>query len=434
MYVIFHLGVKMLVEFRVANFRSFREEQCLSFSASANDKEMDDTHCIVTNHGAAPKLVRSTVIYGANASGKSNLIFALMTMQQLVLNSTRMLEPQYRENYTPFLLDEQSRKLPTELEIMLLLDSVRYQYGFKFDGERICSEWLLVYRASKAQRWFEYHYNPETGENDWEPFSIHFKGEKKGQRELWKASTAARSLFLTQAAQSNSQLLQPLFTWFANDLMVLPARAEFNLLPTLQRLEDPKYKDWVLRLMNAADIHISDIKVEKRKGQQVEFKLEPGKPPELRTFEGELPDVEFCHTTPDGIEQWFDRRFESFGTQRLLSYAAPLLDAIENGKLIVVDEFDTSLHPLLTRYILRMLHKPHLSQNGAQLWMTTHDTSLLDTELLRRDQVWFVEKKKDQTSELYSLLEFSPRKNDAIERGYLQGRYGAVPFLSEFLF
>ena len=423
----------MLVEFRVANYRSVREEQCLSFVASG-DKWLEGTHCVATGKSAVPKLLRSAVIYGANASGKTNLIFALVTMQQLVLNSTRLLESQFREHYTPFLLDADSRIQATQFEITLLLENVRYQYGFAFDAERIRGEWLLVYQTSKAQRWFEYHYNRETGENDWEPFSVHFKGEKKGQRELWKANTGTRALFLTQAAQSNSQQLQPLIDWFANDLIVLPARAEFNLMPTLQRLEDPQYKEWVLRLMNTADIHVSDIKVEKRKGQQIEFKLEPGKPPELRTFDGELPDVEFCHKTSEGKEQWFDRRYESYGTLRLLGYAAPLLDAIENGKLIVVDEFDTSLHPLLTRYVLKMLHKPHLSQNAAQLWMTTHDTSLLDPELLRRDQVWFVEKKKDQSTELYSLTEFSPRKGEAIERGYLQGRYGAIPFLSEFLF
>ncbi|MBL0143802.1 MAG: ATP-binding protein [Betaproteobacteria bacterium] len=423
----------MLVEFRISNFRSIREEQCLSFVATT-DKWLEDTHCITTGKSTVPKLLRSVVTYGPNASGKSNLIFALMTMQRLVLNSTRLLEPQFSEQYTPFLLDADSRQRPTQFEITVMLDGVRYQYGFEYDAERIHGEWLLVYRASKAQRWFEYHYNPETKLNEWEPFSVHFKGEKKGQRELWKANTSAHSLFLTQASQSNSQQLKALFDWFVNDLIVLPAGAAFNLLPTLIRLEDPKYKEWVLRLMNAADIHISDIKVEKRKGQQLEFKLEPGKPPELRTVEGELPDIEFCHATADGGQQWFDRRYESYGTQRLLGYAGPLLDAIENGKFIVVDEFDTSLHPLLTRYVLQMLHKPHLSQNGAQLWMTTHDTSLLDPEFLRRDQIWFVEKNKEQTSDLYSLTEFSPRKTEALERGYLQGRYGAIPFLSEFLF
>ena len=423
----------MLVEFRVTNFRSICEEQCLSFAASS-DKQHQETHCLDTGRPGVSRLLRSAVIYGANASGKSNLIFALMTMQQLVLNSTRLLENQFREQFTPFMLDGTSSLNPTQFEITLVIGALRYQYGFSFDDMRICGEWLLVYESSKAQRWFEYHYNPETGENDWQPLSVHFKGEKKGQRELWKANTGIRSLFLTQASQSNSLQLQPLFNWFANDLIVVPAQAPFNLMPTLQRLNEPHYKDWVLRLMNAADIHISDIRVENRKGQQFEFRLEPGKTPELQTFDGELPVIEFGHKTSDGREQWFDYRFESFGTLRLLGYAAPLLDALENGKLIVVDEFDTSLHPLLTRFILRMLHSPLLSKKGAQMWMTTHDTSLLDPHLLRRDQVWFVEKKKDQSTELYALMEFSPRKNEAIERGYLQGRYGAIPFLSDFLF
>lgn len=423
----------MLVDFRVTNFRSIREEQHLSFIASS-DKSLERSNCYFSGEPASQKLLRSAVIYGANASGKSNLIFSLMTMQFLVLNSTRLLEQQYKEQFTPFLLDADSAHQPTEFEITLILNGVRYQYGFAFNAERITGEWLLVYPTKKAQRWFEYHHNPETNLNDWQPFSIHFKGEKKGQRELWKANTNQRSLFLTQAAQSNSQLLQPLFNWFANELIILPARSEFNLYPTLMRLEDPQYKEWVLRLMNAADIHISDIKVEKRKSPQLEFKLEPGKPPEVNAFDGEFPHVEFCHQTSDGRQQWFDSRYESYGTLRLLGYAAPLLDAMESGKLIVVDEFDTSLHPLLTHYILKMLHSPHQSHKGAQMWMTTHDTSLLDPALIRRDQIWFVEKKKDQSTELYGLLDFSPRKGEAIERGYLQGRYGAIPFLSDFLF
>ena len=326
----------MLVEFRVSNFRSIREEQCLSFAAS-NDKSHEDTHSLKAGRPGVPSLLRSAVLYGANASGKSNLIFALMTMQLLVLNSTRLLEAQFREQFTPFLLDGESRKEPTQFELTVIAGDLRYQYGFSFDSERIRGEWLLVYQSTKAQRWFEYHYNPETGENDWQPFSIHFKGEKKGQRELWKANTGNRSLFLTQAAQSNSLQLQPLFNWFATDLVVFPAQSQFNLLPTLQRLDDPQYKEWVLRLMNAADIHISDIRVEKRKGPQFEFKLEPGKVPEVLAFDGEMPVVEFGHKTSDGKEQWFDARFESFGTLRLLGYAAPLLDALENGKLIVVE-------------------------------------------------------------------------------------------------
>lgn len=419
----------MLVEFRVTNFRSIREEQCLSFVATA-DKTLDETHCIATGSSAVPKLLRSAVVYGPNASGKSNLIFALITMQTMVLTSTRLLEPQYRDLYTPFRLDDHSANQPTEFEITIMLEGVRYQYGFAFDAECIRDEWMLVYEANKPQRWFEYHYNTDTNQKDWEPFSAYFKGNKK----VWMENTPPKALFLTQASQSNSAQLLPLFNWFARDLIVLAGHLEFNLTPTLARLAEPHYKEWVLKLMNAADIHVSDIKVEKRKGQHLQLKFEPGKPLETLAFDGEVPDVEFCHQIDGGSPVWFDRRFESYGTQRLLGYSAPLLDAIENGKVLVVDEFDTSLHPLLTRYIIQLLHNPNLSKKGAQMWMTTHDTSLLDPNLLRRDQVWFVEKRDQQTSELYSLTEYSPRKNEALERGYLMGRYGAIPFLTEFLF
>ena len=423
----------MLVEFRVTNFRSIREEQHLSFIAS-NDKFHENTHCLEIDRNGLSRLLRSAVIYGANASGKSNLIVALVKMQDLVLNSTRLLESQFREYFTPFQLDSGSDQMPTQFEITVIIEKLRYQYGFSFDDQRIQSEWLLVYESNKAQRWFEYHYNPEILENEWQPFSVHFKGEKKGQRELWKANTGARSLFLTLASQSNSLQLQPLFNWFANDLIVLNTQAPFNLMPTLQYLDESHYKDWVLKLMNVADIHISDIRVEKRKGQQIQFKLEPGKCPEFQSFDGGMPVIQFGHKTYDGQEKWFDHRFESFGTLKLLGYAAPLLDALENGKLIVIDEFDTSLHPLLNRFILKMLHSPLLSQKGAQMWMTTQDTSLLDPDLLRRDQIWFVEKKKEQSTELYALMEFSPRKNEDVERAYRQGRYGAIPFLNDFLF
>jgi predicted ATP-dependent endonuclease of OLD family len=401
---------------------------------ASNDRAHAETHCFETATHGAKRLLRSAVTYGANASGKSNLILALMTMQRLILNSTRLLESEFREQFTPFLLDAESRYQPTRLEVMLAIGDCRYQYGFSFDENRILGEWLLVYRLAKAQRWFEYHYNTETGENEWQPFSVHFKGERKGQRDLWRASTGKRSLFLTQAAQSNSLQLQPLLQWFANSLVIFPVQTPFNLTSASQRLEDPRYKQWVLRLLNAADIHISDIRIKKRKRARLEFKPESALQDDLPEAESEYSVVQFAHESADGQQQWFDARFESFGTLRLLGYATPLLDALENGKLIVVDEFDTSLHPLLTRFILKILHSPQLSSKGAQMWITTHDTSLLDPYLLRRDQIWFVEKNKEQCTELYALLEFSPRKNEAIERGYLHGRYGAIPFLNDFLF
>lgn len=418
----------MLTEFRATNYRSIREEQTLSMVAAV-DKAHRETNCFATDHAAVPHLVRSAIVYGANASGKSNMIWALTEMQNLVIHSTNLTEEQYRERYLPFKLDHRSSKQPTEVEITLLIDGTRYQYGFSYDAQRIHREWLLVYKSSKPQRWFERRYDSEKNEEVWEPFSAYFTG----QRETWRKATRPQALFLTTAIQLNCEQLKPIYDWFSRSLIVLHGQSLINRLPTLQRLEDPEYKSKILKLLNAADIHVTDIEVKKRPGQQMQIKFEPGKPVELQTWEGEMPDIDFCHTGEDGMVVRFDSRFESLGTQRLFDYSGPLLDAMEHGKLLVVDEFDTSLHPLLTRYILKLLHNPEISHR-AQVWMTTHDTSLLDPELLRRDQVWFVEKNREQATQLYPLTDFSPRKHEALERGYLMGRYGALPYLSEFKF
>jgi hypothetical protein len=140
--------------------------------------------------------------------------------------------------------------------------------------------------------------------------------------------------------------------------------------------------------------------------------------------------VKFVHKLEGEDAVAFDGRFESAGTQRLLSYIGPIVDVLESGKLLVVDEFDSSLHPMVVRFVLSLFHDPDASKRGAQLWMTTHDTSLLDTELLRRDQFWFMDKDDRQASRLYPLTDFSPRKGEALEKAYLRARYGGVPFIS----
>ncbi len=415
----------MLIEFKVRNFRSFRDEQTLSFVASA-DRSHEKTHCLQTAHKAVPRVTRAAVIYGANASGKSNLLFALMTMRHLVLQSTAMSEAQYAEQYTPFRLDSATANEPTEFEVTLVVNDVRYQYGFSYDIHRIRGEWLLVYKTGKAQRWFERHAKANSTSEKWEPFSAYFTGP----RETWRKATRPQALFLTTAAQLNSDQLRPLMDWFTSGVITLAGSVGPNLAPTLLRFEEPGFKERVLELLRAADLHIADIQVKKRKAQQFQFKLEPGKAPEFAAQDGELPDVEFCHQTEGGTPVWFDRRFESAGTQRLLSYIGPLLDAVEHGKLLVIDELDSSLHPMVMRFLIRLIHDPTFSRKGAQLWITTHDTSLLDVDLLRRDQIWFIEKNEQQASQLYPLSDFSPRKNEALESAYLKGRYGAVPFLS----
>lgn len=415
----------MFVEFSVKNFRSLRDEQTLSM-VSSTDRSHLATHTIETGVRNVPRLNRAGAIYGANASGKSNLIFALVTMRGLVLQSTSMLDAARAEQYTPYRLDRGSAKDPTEFEIVVLLDGIRYQYGFSYDTQRIRDEWLIVYKTGKGQSWFERRWNDATGEHEWAPFSSYFTGSK----EIWRQATRPDALFLTTAIQLNNEQLKPLWNWFTDGLVILNRGVAVGLGHTLQRMDDPAFKARALSLLRSADLHIADIEVENVPGHQVAFKLEPGKALELSTSARDLPIVKFVHKLEGEDAVAFDGRFESAGTQRLLSYIGPILDVLESGKLLVVDELDSSLHPMVVRFVLSLFHDPEVSTRGAQMWMTTHDTSLLDTNLLRRDQFWFMDKDERQVSRLYPLTDFSPRKGEALEKGYLRARYGGVPFIS----
>jgi uncharacterized protein len=418
----------MLVEFTVRNFRSLRDEQTLSFVASA-DRSHQQTHCIGTGLKNPPLLTRAAVIYGANASGKSNLIFALATMRLLVLQSMVMPEPVRVEQFTPFGMDQVSAAAPTRFEVLILLNGVRYQYGFSYDAQRIHEEWLIVYRKGKGQTWFDRRWNAQTEQHEWAPFSSHFTGAK----ETWKQATRPNALFLTTAIQLNNEQMKPLWNWFQQDVEILNWAGHGGargIGQTLRRLEDPAFKSRVLEVIRAADLHIADIVVEQQPGHQVEFKLELGKPPEFSARDQDVPVVKYLHKVEGQDPVAFDGRYESLGTQRLLSYIGPILDAIEKGSLLVIDEIDSSLHPMVVRFLLRLFHDPAASTRGAQLWMTTHDSSLLDVDLLRRDQYWFVEKDARQASRLYPLTDFSPRKGEALEKAYLRARYGGVPSIS----
>ena len=415
----------MLVDFSVKNFRSVRDEQTLSM-VSSPDRSHLATHTIETGVRSVPRLNRVGIVYGANHSGKSNLIFGVVTMRNLVLHSTSMLDAARAEQYTPYRLERSSAGDPTEFEIVVLLDGTRYQYGFSYDAQRIRDEWLIVYKTGKGQSWFERRWNDVKGEHEWSPFSSYFTGSK----ETWRQATRPGALFLTTAIQLNNEQLKPLWNWFTDGLVIVNWIGALGIPQTLQRMDDPAFKAQALSLLRSADLHIADIEVENVPGHQVAFRLEAGKAPELSTSTQDLPIVKFVHKLEGEDAVAFDGRFESAGTQRLLSYIGPILDVLENGKLLVVDEFDSSLHPMVVRFVLSLFHDPEVSKRGAQLWMTTHDTSLLDTELLRRDQFWFVDKDERQSSRLYPLTDFSPRKGEALEKGYLRARYGGVPFIS----
>ena len=418
----------MLIDFRIKNFRSLRDEQVLSLVAS-KDKSLQDTHTQATGIRAAPTLLRSAVVYGANASGKSNLIKALQYMRGVVTESATAIQPGQTFAVQPFRLDTDSSNQPSEFEVTFLLDGVRYQYGFAMNAQRIVSEHLLVYRAFKPQRWFTRNFDADTGKDVYE-----FGPGLKGPKNLWEGATRPNSLFLSMAVQLNSEALRPVFDWFAKHLVIFNEQAQLSPQVSIQMLKQDSGRKEICNFLSAADISIADINVETNKvsGQAVHFDLVAGKT-EVRLEEMEEHKLRFHHVTKQG-NAVFDLMDESNGTRNLLFLAGPVLDILNKGLTLVIDELDTSLHTLLVRELVRLFHRPEINAGGAQLIFTTHDTSLLDApDLFRRDQIWFVEKDINQTSALIGLSEFSPRKKEALERGYLMGRYGGVPLLSNAL-
>lgn len=414
----------MLVEFRVKNFRSLRDEQVLSLVAST-DKTLLDTHALGTGLKVAPHLLKSAVVYGANASGKSNLVKALQYMRGVVQESAALQPGQTFGRLQPFKLDTASDSQPTEFEVTFIVDGVRYQYGFAMNSKRIVSEYLLVYKAFKPQRWFERHFDIESGKDEYD-----FGPGLKGAKNLWEGATRPNALFLSMAVQLNSDALRPVFDWFTNRLVIFNEQSPLSPQFSVQMLKHEAQRKAICEFLRAADVSIADIEVATKQAMvhTINFDLATGKREETAS-EQSVDEIKFHHVT-EHAKAVFDLADESGGTRNLLFLAGPILDILNKGLTLVVDELDTSLHTLLVQALVRLFHRTEVNTGGAQLIFTTHDTSLLDAYgLFRRDQIWFVEKRPDQSSSLYPLLEFSPRKKEALERGYLQGRYGALPFL-----
>ena len=415
----------MLLEFRVRNYRSIRDEQVISMVAS-KDKKLADTHLMPTGIKALPHVVRSAVIYGPNASGKSTLLRAMDYMRAVVAESATVIQLGQTYNVQPFRLDAAWDEQPTTFEISFMLNGVRHQYGFTMTAQRIMDEWLLVYRATKPQQWFSRSFDAETQTSSFE-FSTHLTGPRK----LWQETTRPNALFLSTAAQLNSELLGPVFRWLVEQPVFFGAGA--TPLPdfTTALLQTDAGKLAVRDFLASANISISEVLSVPRQGLHQKILFGPDGTHVTRE-EKEMVMPQFVHKTERGSAS-FELHEESEGTQRLYALAAPVLDVLKRGRLLIVDELDSSLHTLLVRRLVRLFQQPESNPLGAQLLFTTHDTSLLDRTLFRRDQIWFTEKDRDQATRVYPLSDFSPRETEAWEKGYLIGRYGAVPFFDDAL-
>jgi uncharacterized protein len=424
----------MLIEFSVTNYRSILERQTLNMAASTYFKELDSLNTFVPDQDdGVPRLLRSTVLYGPNASGKSTLIQALRFVKGQILNSHKESQEGEEIDVAPFKLTAQSRADDSEFEITFIEQGVRYEYGFRCNRQRFTEEWLFAYPLGRAQKWFHRVFDAVAGKDIYK-FSTTFLGGR--QRHAWAAETRSNALYFSRVVQLNNEQLKPAFEWFKQRLRVVESASNLGAGYTVKRCNVEGDKQKIISFMNSADLSIADIrlKTELFSPDQVPKDLPAEMRDEFsrRLVGKELTTVKFVHAdvvTQEPIE--FSEKEESDGTRALFAFAGPWLDVIENERVLVVDELDTSLHPLLVHHLVKRLHH---EGTKAQLIFTTHDTTLLSQKLLRRDQVWFMEKDNKSATRLYPLSDFSPRDNEAIERGYLNGRYGGIPFLKDLDF
>lgn len=407
------------------------------------------------------RLNRSAIIYGANASGKSNLILALGFVQLLLLNAVRStptggMRTLDHPLLRPFLLDPQTRQAPTEFELTFLHNDVRYQYGLLLDRQRIYEEWLIAFPKGQPQTWFERRWSvvPPTlpnireqhelfdttevidsarGDYTWY-FGPRLVGEKQRLADLTRPDVP----FLAAAAIFGNTQLRDTFAWFTNQFAVLNPWGHPDLLgqTARQTLHDPSLRDRLRELLLHADIGIADYSVRVIPvGDDPVFSAVPEQLlSAMTTLEFQRIEMTMRHQATGLPEGMLDLTSddESLGTRRFFAIAGPIITALDRGQTLAVDEIDDSLHPLLVRRLIELFHSPATNPHGAQLIVNTHDATMLDTRLFRRDQIWFTEKDDAGASRLYPLSDYSPRKEESLSKGYLHGRYGAVPMLTEF--
>lgn len=420
----------MLIEFRLTNFLSIREQATLSL-VKGKGKELEAMNTFGPEAPATPQLLRTSAIYGANAAGKSNIIKALQVMRGIVLKSASEGQVGAVLPVTPFLLDESSANQPTEFEVIFVNQGVRYQYGFVATNERIIEEWLLAYPKGRPQRWIEREYEEQNQSYSWGSMD-----KLSGQKQVWQNATRGNALFLSTAIQLNSHQLRPVFEWFAKILHVA-AIGGWNPAFSVGLCEKPETKNEIVTFLKTADVAIDGVQLEREK-----FDVDrlPSDMPEtvrkemLERFRDEtIVNVKTAHILGNGTKVLFDMEDESDGTQKIFALAGPWLDTLRNGYVLVIDELHDNLHPSILRFLVMLFHSQETNPRNAQLVFVTHDTSILSQDVFRRDQIWFCEKSKEQCTSLYPLTDFSPRKGvESLERGYLSSRYGALPYIKDY--
>lgn len=418
----------MLLEFSVSNYLSLKTKTTLNLLATPI-KEHIDTNIFSTGRY---ELLKGAVIYGANASGKSNFIKAMSTMRRLVLQSFEQSSADELD-IVPFLLNTETEGKPSFFEAVFLIDNVQYRYGFEVDNSKVHAEWLFEAQKQAEKPLFM---REEEG--------IEVMGKTFPEGKDLEGRTRDNALFLAVVDQFNGTIAKKIMKWFNNFITISGLSHEGYKGVTFGMLENKKTQNALLDFYKKLDLGFDDITIYKKPFNVKEL---PSDMPEilvkqlLTDFEGALKiDIKTVHTKYDAKDKIvgeveFDMRSqESSGTNKLFNISGPVFDVLNVGGTLIVDELDASLHPLLTLAITKLFNSQAFNPNNAQLIFATHDTNLLNYGNYRRDQIYFVEKNKYGSSEMYSLVEYKEegkkiRKDRSFEKDYIEGRYGAIPYI-----
>ncbi len=424
----------MIVDFTLSNFRSIKEPMTLSMCATnIKDHEKNVIH---TKREPKLGMLRSSVLYGPNASGKSNLIKALDVLQDFVVESTDLKLDQKIPYYQPFKLDKKWRGKPSDFEIEFIgYDGIRYRYSITFNNIEVLNESLVFFPKGQEANLFLRQKNTEI------KFGDYFQGPKKSiEKQLLK-----NNLFLSKAANSNNDQMKHIYTYFRDSLIISRPHHVPSVFPcfTTEACVDDESSislEMIGKFLKIADTGIEFMEFDTESFSEDKLKLPDSMPEELKkaiilSFENR---PKMHHILFDGSQNsgtiGFDLDEESDGTVKLYRLSGEILYSLLNGLVLIIDELGSSLHPHMARSIIELFNDPSINFNNAQLIFASHDATLLNPDIFRRDQIWMTEKNEFGATSLYSLVEFDPKKvraNIPFDKWYLSGRFGALPVIGE---
>jgi uncharacterized protein len=417
----------MLIEFSVGNYRSFKDRVTFSMVAAnlvSKDKSLDVNNTVDIDKEL--KLLKAAAIYGANASGKSNLAKALSFMKWFMVNSSKETQSTDEIGIEPFRLSTETEGKPSYFELVFLMDGRKYRYGFEVTQERVISEWLFYIPNVRETKLFERDING-------------IKSSKSYNADGVQQRTRSNALFLSVSAQFNVDIAEKLLNWITDKLNIISGLHDQAYLSyTIKCFINNKNKDDIVQFIKKLDLGISEIQVEQE--DFTDDSLPDYIPDDLKKLivkagEGKATSIGISHRKFDSdgnlksIEEFELGSHESEGTQKVFALAGPLITALKEGDILIIDEFDARLHPLISLAIVKLFNSKEANPNNAQLIFMTHDTNLLNNKVFRRDQVWFTEKNRYGATDLYSLVEYQIRNDASFDSDYIKGKYGAIPYI-----